>query len=97
MKAWIMGAVLGLSVFTGVGFAADQRIDINTATAAQLESVKGIGPKTAAEIIKYRTEHHGFKSLEELKQVKGIGDKTYSKLSPNLTIGGSVEKQKTKK
>ena len=94
MKAWILAAALGLSVMTGVGVAAESRIDINTATAAQLETVKGIGPKTAAEIIKYRTEHHGFKSVEELKQVKGIGDKTLEKLSPHLTVGGSSEKPK---
>ena len=94
MKAWILAAALGFSVLTGSAYAADQKIDLNTATPAQLESVKGIGPKMAAEIIKYRTEHHGFKSIDELKEVRGVGDKTFNKLSPHLTVSSAPEKSK---
>lgn len=94
MKRWMLAAALSLSVFSGVAFAAEQRIDINTATAAQLESIKGIGPKMASEIVKFRTEHHGFKSLDELKQVRGVGDKTFDKLSPHLMVTPSTDKPK---
>ncbi|WP_407275740.1 ComEA family DNA-binding protein [Halothiobacillus sp. DCM-1] len=94
MKAWILAGVLSLSTMYGMAFAAEQLVDINTATAAQLEAVKGIGPKMASEIVKYRTEHQGFKSLDELKQVRGVGDKTFMKLSPHLTVTPPATKSK---
>ena len=52
-----------------------QLIDINAASNAELESIPGIGPVTAAKIIDYRDKRGGFSSIQDLKQVKGIGDK----------------------
>jgi competence protein ComEA len=59
---------------------APKQINLNTADATQLTgSIKGIGKKRAQAIIKYREEHHGFKSIEELAEVKGIGSRFMAK------------------
>jgi competence protein ComEA len=51
-----------------------QTININTADAAALTLLKGVGDKKAQAIIAYRDEHGAFQSVEELAEVKGIGD-----------------------
>ncbi len=63
-------------------------IDVNRATAAELDSVPGIGPATAAHIMEKRRELGGFKSLDDLKQVKGIKDKRLAKFAPYLRVSG---------
>ena len=85
LRKWILVLVTALSLFAGVAFA-DQKINLNTATEAQLESLNGVGVATANAIIKYRKSHHGFKSVDELTAVKGIGAKKLSKLQSQLTV-----------
>lgn len=62
------------------------KININTASAAALESLNGIGPKLAERIIEYRNANGSFKSPEQIKDVKGIGDKTFEKFKDEITI-----------
>ncbi len=62
-------------------------INLNTATEAELQTLSGIGPKKAADIIAFRETNGGFKSIEQLKEVSGIGDKTYEQLAPFVTVG----------
>lgn len=62
------------------------KININTATAEQLDALPGIGPAYASRIIDYRNSHGGFKSLEEIMEIKGIGSKTFEKLKNQITI-----------
>ena len=62
------------------------KVNINTASATQLDSLPGIGPTYAARIIEYRNTHNLFKNIEELKNVKGIGDKTFQKLQNLVTL-----------
>ncbi|MDF2662454.1 MAG: competence protein ComEA-like protein with helix-hairpin-helix repeat region [Paenibacillus sp.] len=62
-------------------------IDINRASAAELQQLPGIGPSKAKAIIDYRTAGGGFKSPEELMKVKGIGEKTFEQLKPRIHIG----------
>ena len=62
------------------------KININTATSAELDTLPGIGTAYAGRIIEYRNAHGGFKSTEEIKNVKGIGDKTFEKFRNNITI-----------
>lgn len=55
-------------------------VGLNTATAEQLDELPGVGPVLAQHIIDYRTEHGGFRSVDELREVNGIGDKRYADL-----------------
>lgn len=62
-------------------------IDLNTASAADLERLPGIGAGRAADIVAYRQEHGGFQSVDELTAVKGIGSATLESLRPYVTAG----------
>ena len=61
-------------------------IDVNAATAAQLDELPGIGPSLAAAIIAYRAEHGPFATLDALEQVPGIGPSKLSRLRPHATV-----------
>ena len=63
-----------------------KKININTATEEELESLKGIGPATAKNIISYREEYGGFSSIEEIKNVKRIGDKIFEKIKEDICV-----------
>lgn len=60
------------------------KININTASAEQLQQLKGIGPSKAAAIVAERDRGGPFKSIEDIKRVKGIGDKTYEAIKESL-------------
>jgi len=66
-------------------------VNINTASAAELDALPGIGAKTAALIVEYRTKNGPFKKVEELMNVRGIGEKNFLKLKPQLTVGGKAD------
>ena len=61
-------------------------ININTATASELDSLPGIGYSTATNIIDYRTNNGLFKAKEEIKLVNGIGDAIYEQIKDLITI-----------
>lgn len=62
-------------------------VNINTATVAELDAVKGVTPKQAAAIVEYREKNGPFKSVDELKKVKWFGEKSVAKLRSGLTVG----------
>jgi len=67
--------------------APSELIDLNQASAVQLESLPGVGEVTAARIIEYRQENGGFKKIEELMNVRGIGERSFLRLRPLVTVG----------
>ncbi|HAP26256.1 MAG TPA: DUF655 domain-containing protein, partial [Achromobacter sp.] len=85
-----LGALL-LSAGLGVAAPPAHAVDINQATAAQLEGVRGIGPRTAEIIVRERERGGGFESLDDLtERVRGIGQKKAQALqAAGLTIGAA--------
>ena len=71
------------------GGAAHSLIDLNTATAQELESLPGIGPVMAGRIIAYREANGPFLSMDEVENVPGIGPKTLESIRPLATVTGS--------
>jgi competence protein ComEA len=66
--------------------AAAAAVNLNTASAAQLESLPGIGPSMAQRIVEYRQQSGGFKKIEELMNVRGIGEATFLKLKELIVV-----------
>jgi len=83
----LIALITGLLAAIAVAYAA---VDLNTASVAQLDGVKGIGPGKAKAIVEYREKNGPFKSVDDLKNVKGFGDKSIAKLRGELTVGGAV-------
>ncbi len=74
--------------FTVPTWAAETKpINVNTASMAELMSIKGIGEAKARAIIEHREKHGPFKTVDELKNVSGIGDKLLATLKPHVTVG----------
>ncbi len=85
-----ISAFIAALMLTAVAFAA---VDVNKGTAAELDSVKGLGPAKTKQILDERKKGE-FKSWDDLiSRVKGLGDKTAAKLSTEgLTVGGASYK-----
>ncbi|NVI90473.1 ComEA family DNA-binding protein [Actinomadura sp. BRA 177] len=61
-------------------------LDLNTATPDQLDDLPGVGPVLAQRIVAYRTQHGGFRSVEQLQEVSGIGARRYADLKPMVRV-----------
>jgi competence protein ComEA len=82
------GAVVGGESGSGAGSGTgNNKVNINTATAAQLDTLPGVGEVTAQHIIEYREQNHGFKKLEELMNVPRIGDSLFNKMKELISLG----------
>ncbi len=77
--------VLGLTAFNAF---AD--VNINTATQAQLETLKGVGPAKAQAIIDYRTKNGPFKTLADLEKVQGIGPGIFKNIKSDVKLSGDT-------
>lgn len=88
----VIGEEGNIPLQAGIGSAdtgnaqEEQKINLNTASEMELQTLTGIGTSKAAAIIRYRTENGPFKSIEELKNISGIGAKTYEKLKEEIAI-----------
>lgn len=65
---------------------AEGKVNINTATQTELETLNGIGPSTASKIIEYRKQNGNFQSIEEIQNVSGIGDSKYESIKDDICV-----------
>jgi comEA protein len=68
-----------------------EKININTASLEELETLPRIGPVIANRIIEYRKTYGKFQSIEEITKVKGIGKKTFEKIKKMITIKDNIK------
>jgi competence protein ComEA len=68
------------------GEAGGGPINLNTATAGQLDELEGVGPATAKKILDWRKQHGGFRSVEDLQQISGIGPKRFETLKDKVRM-----------
>ena len=71
---------------TKAGMATASPLNLNSATAADLEKLPGIGAAMATRIVDYRQKSGGFKKVEELMNIQGIGERNFLKLKPLVTV-----------
>ena len=102
MTRILMAAILGIAVSaaaasaqnksttqkaaTGATATSAAPVNLNTATAEQLATIPGVGPKMAERIIDYRQKNGGFKKVEDLMNVSGVGEKSFLKMKPLITV-----------
>ncbi|MBD8584632.1 helix-hairpin-helix domain-containing protein [Frigoribacterium sp. CFBP 8766] len=80
------GAGAGSAVGGGASGPGAALVDLNSADAAALETLPGVGPATSAAILEWRRQNGAFRSVDDLLGVSGIGEKTLAKLSPLVTV-----------
>lgn len=71
----------------GAAAVPDGKVNLNTASTSQLETLSGVGEVTAQRIVEWRDEHGPFTSVEQLRQIDGIGDKKLERLRDEVTVG----------
>jgi competence protein ComEA len=90
--AWTVILCLGLLMSPGLASAqkakaaSDDKVNLNTATLEQLQTLPGIGPSTAKGIIEHRTKIGKFTKVEEILNVKGVGEKKFQKIKDRLIV-----------
>ena len=87
LKTVILAALLSLSL----SLSAAQAVNINTASKAELMSVRGIGEKRAEAIIAYRDQNGPFKSVDDLESVQGVGPSILKDNRDGLTVGEAAK------
>ena len=68
-------------------------VNLNAATAVDLQTLPGVGKAMATRILEYRQKNGGFRKIEDLMNVKGIGEKSFLKLKPLVTISPKAQAQ----
>ena len=65
-------------------------VNINTADAAQLALLPGVGATSAKRIVEYRSQNGSFKKASDLMQVKGVGAKSFERIAPYIALSGQT-------
>lgn len=76
----------GLAGSAGYASSGNGKININTATSEELQSLSGVGIVTAGKIIDYRTKNGKFTKPEDIKSVSGIGERTYENIKDDICV-----------
>ena len=84
--AMVLGLVAPLAAQDQPAAKNAQVVNLNTATAEQLEALPGVGARTAQRILEYREKNGGFKKAEELMNVRGIGEKSFLRLKSLVSV-----------
>lgn len=71
---------------TNAGTSNNSKVNINTATQTELETLTGVGPSTASKIIKYREQNGKFKKIDDIKNVSGIGEAKFNKIKDEIVV-----------
>ena len=74
------------SVGDGAAGTASALINLNTASATDLDALPGVGPVMSTRIVAWRTENGGFRAVDDLQQVPGIGPKVFANLKPLVCV-----------
>lgn len=77
-----------------------EKLNLNTVSTVHLRGVKGLGPSRAEEIVRYRSKHGPFASIDDLDRVPHIGDmppQEFAKLKQQFTVAGSGDDHKDRK
>jgi competence protein ComEA len=93
MSLGLAAALIVLSI--GWAYAqtapAKGKVNINTASQAELEALPRVGPKVAQRIIEFRSQNGNFKKVEDIMKVKGIGEKIFQQLKDLITVGPEAQ------
>jgi len=94
IKGLVLSVVLGLVFSTFLSFqaqaapkASEKKININTASLAELQKLPRVGEKVAQRIIDFRKKNGRFKRIEDIMKVKGIGEKMFNRIKDLITVG----------
>ena len=95
----ILAIMIGSVLQSRFCFSVEQiegKVNINTATEAQIALLPGLGPKLATEVVNYRTNNGGLKTIEDIKKVSGVGDKKFEKIKDYVVLEGETTIKSTK-
>ena len=94
--AWVMLICLSLALtpLSALGqqsksspkAASTEKVNLNTATVEQLQTLPGVGPSIAKRILDHRTKNGKFNKIDEILNVKGIGEKKFQKMKDRLAV-----------
>lgn len=92
-KVLAFGLVAAIVVFSMASAYAQSaapkaKVNINTASASELETLPRVGPKIAQRIIDFRTKNGNFKKVEDIMKIQGIGEKVFENIRDLITVGG---------
>lgn len=90
--AWSVALCVALAVVPALALpqkgkvVSTEKVNLNTATAEQLQTLPGIGPAMARRVLEYRTKIGKFGKIEEILNVKGFGEKRFQRMKDRLVV-----------